>query len=211
MVLDIMTPEKARVGVWRVEEDQDFFLNNLTLSPTETGTLESLPPVKKHEWLASRYLLDCLVDHHTRIETGTRRTGKPYLVGRQEEISFSHSDACVAVMVGETDLGIDIQRCKEKIARVEHKFANAAESARIDRSDALLHLHVLWGAKEALYKVHAKKQLSFLSNIFVDLPEDIGDRGRFSGQINIRNTVTVCVLYYVIIDNYVLVYGQKVI
>jgi 4'-phosphopantetheinyl transferase EntD len=209
LILDITTPEESRVGVWHVAEDALYFQKQLSLSDTENAVLQGLRPVKKTEWLASRYLLDTLVDHHERIETGTLDTGKPFLVDRGEEISLSHSDQYVAAMVGNTPVGVDIQQCKEKILRVEHKFAHPEESKQIDRSNALLHLHVLWGAKEALYKVHAKKQLSFSRHIFVRLPPALGTSGQFAGEIRADHGQIDCILYYRILKEYVLVYAQK--
>ena len=209
LVLDITTSEQTRVGVWRIEENDVFFSDTINLSAAEKTVLNNLRDRNKLEWLASRFLLDRLLDHDTRIETGMLPSGKPYLIGRGEEISLSHSDSYVAAMVGTTDVGVDIQKCKDKILRVEHKFANAIESACIDRSQATLHLHVLWGAKEVMYKIYAKKQLSFISHIFVDVPPQVGEKGRFTGFVRTGDVRIDCIMDYLIIDNYVLVYGHK--
>ncbi|HLF63434.1 MAG TPA: 4'-phosphopantetheinyl transferase superfamily protein [Saprospiraceae bacterium] len=209
LVLDITTPEEARLGVWRIEEDSSFFSERLLLSDTEQSSLSILNSSKRLEWLASRFVLDQITNHSERIETSTRPSGKPYLIGRKEHISLSHSDAYVAAMIGDSDVGIDIQRCKDKIVRLEHKFANTMESACIDRSQAVLHLHILWSAKEALYKIYARKQLNFISHIFIDLPKLIQERGRFSGVVHAPDKELLCILDYLIIENYVLVYAQR--
>lgn len=209
LILDKHTPEQSRIGVWHVDEPEGYFTDRLQLSESELKTLSILSPVKRHEWLASRCVLDQIIDHSERIETGTLPSGKPILIGRKEEISLSHSDAFVAAMVGMTDVGIDIQRCKEKILQVEHKFANDEESARIDRSQVILHLHILWGAKEALYKIYARKQLNFRRHLFVDLPGNVSENGHFIGEIRVGEEQIRCALYYHILQNYVLVYGQK--
>lgn len=210
LVLDISTAEQTRIGIWRVEEPIPFFLNGLDLSQAEHILLSALNPVKQLEWLASRYVLDHITDHTERLETATLTTGKPYLVGRPEEISLSHSEAYVAAMIGQTDVGVDIQRCKEKILGLEHKFANPEESARIDRSRAMQYLHVLWSAKEALYKIYAQKRLNFRTHLFVDLPSRLVESGTFGGSIRVADTEIRCNLNYRMIDNYVLVYGHKI-
>lgn len=208
--LDIQSPENARVGVWKISEPAAFFAERLSLSEAETAHVGSLNPVRTLDWLASRFVLDQIIDHTSRIETRTLSSGKPYLVGRDEQISLSHSDDYVAAMIGYTDVGVDIQRCKEKIVSVEHKFARPEESSRIDRSNEITHLHVLWSAKEALYKIYARKQLNFTRHLYVDLPTILEPQGRFTGIITTAEEELHCVLYYLILKNYVLVYGQKI-
>jgi 4'-phosphopantetheinyl transferase EntD len=208
LVLDIQPYENTRLGVWRIDEPAGFFFSNLKLSIAEQSLLTTLLPAKKLEWLASRYVLDQIMDHPDRVDTNVLPSGKPILIGRDEEISLSHTDNHVAAMIGKTSVGIDIQRCKHKILQVEHKFASAAESALIDRSQPVLHLHILWGAKEALYKIYSKKQLNFISQIFVNLPAQIQENGDFSGVVKVSGDELNCRLSYHILDNYVLVYGQ---
>lgn len=199
----------AKLGAWKITEPSAFFSGYLHLTPNERTKLEGLPPVRQREWLASRYLLKSLIGMDEEMEIANHPTGKPYLLDRNEEISLSHSADCVAVMVGDTDVGVDIQICKEKILRLEHKFAHPEESACIDRSHALEHLHILWGAKETLYKIYARKQLHFITHLFVSLPKTLDTEGYFRGVIRISGEEIVCDLGYHILENYVLVYGRK--
>ena len=209
LTLDITTSEGSRLGVWRIDETAAFFSSHMVLSEKEQSLVAKLHERNKRQWLASRYLLDKIVDHTERIETSTLPTGKPILLGREDHISLTHSEDCVAAMIGNSDVGIDIQRCKEKILHIEHKFANAHESACIDRANALMHLHILWCAKEVLYKIYSKKKLSFSTHLFVDLPKYVDNAGRFSGSVRTSQEIIECSLNYIILENYVLVYGQK--
>ena len=209
MLLDIATPQ-SRVGVWHIEESPAFFLEHLSLSEKEQSTFAALTPRKQIQWLASRYALDLIVDHHERIETGAMPTGKPYLVGRNDEISLSHSEEYVAAMTGRVPVGVDIQKCKEKILQLEHKFARPSESAQIDRKEPVLHLHILWGAKEVLYKIYSLKKLNFLTHLSVDLPGKLSEKGDFTGVVRNGLTEIRCALEYRILEEFVLVYGHKV-
>ncbi len=209
LILDETVLDHARYGVWRIDEASDFFAGRMTLSDAEQALVAKLRTPQQREWLASRFVLDQICDHRTRIETASLPTGKPYLIGRPEEISLSHSGAYVAAMVGIRDVGIDIQLCKDKITRLEHKFARPEESERIDRTQAVLHLHLLWGAKETLYKIYAKKQLHFLRHLHVDLPVHLAETGSLSGVIYADGQTIRCVMEYRILNNYVLVYGEK--
>ena len=208
--LDEQVFTNARLGVWQVDEPVEYFLQRLPLTEDESTLISGMREPNRLEWLASRYLLDHICGHPERIDTVTDTHGKPHLVGRPEEISLSHSGTYVAAMLGIRDVGVDIQLCKDKILRLEHKFARPEESERIDRDHALIHLHVLWGAKETLYKIYARKQLHFIRHLHVDLPEHLSDRGAFSGNITISGETIDCILEYHIFKPYVLVYGQSI-
>jgi phosphopantetheinyl transferase len=197
------------VGVWHIEEDPSFFYENLALSMREQLVVSGLQPRKRIQWLASRYLLDLLVEHHERLETSSLETGKPILVDRIEEISLSHSEEYVAAMTGLLPVGVDIQKCKPKILELEHKFARPSESAIIDRRNPMLHLHILWGAKEVLYKIYSLRRLNFLSHLSVELPEVVHEHGVFTGSIENGAISIPCNLEYRIMSDYVLVFGSK--
>ena len=201
--------EGAQLGVWEICEEPAYFLDRVTLTPLEQDVVNGLSAVRLREWLASRYLLKVLLNAPEPLETDSLPTGKPFLVGRSEEISLSHSGDYVAVMVGQGNVGVDIQKCKEKISKLEHKFARPEESAGIDRSREVLHLHLLWGAKEALYKIYARKSLDFIANLHVDLPTAFDTQGTFTGQILVGTEIIPCLLRYRIFEPYVLVYGQE--
>lgn len=201
--------EGSKLGVWKITEPPEFFTTQLNLTPNEQATVDRLPPLRQREWLASRNLLKVLIGLDESLEIASHPTGKPYLIGRTDEISLSHSADCVAVMLGQAMVGVDIQICKEKIVTLEHKFARPEEQACIDRRDVVRHLHLLWGAKEALYKIYARKQLHFLTHLHVDLPAAVQTSGHFSGEIRIAEQTLPCTLRYEILEDYVLVYGQR--
>ena len=93
---------------------------------------------------------DCLKDQY----------GKPFLDGSNQFISFSHSEDLVAVAVSDVPVGIDIQLGVEKIARISHKFVNSEEASFANR-DLLTNLHLIWGAKEAVFKAYGRKEVDF--------------------------------------------------
>jgi hypothetical protein len=198
-----------QLGVWEIEEPLQYFLDRVTLSDAEQLTTDGMRENRLLEWLATRYLLKFMIDPGAFLDMATLPTGKPYLAGRDEEISLSHSGVYAAVMMGPQDVGVDIQICKDKITHLEHKFARPEESACIDRTNAVQHLHLLWGAKEVLYKIYARKQLDFITQLFVELPNTIESTGNFLGRIVAGNDNITCRLEYHIINNYVLVYGHR--
>ncbi|MDG2437463.1 MAG: 4'-phosphopantetheinyl transferase superfamily protein, partial [Polaribacter sp.] len=113
--------------------------------------------------------------------------GKPHLdAGRY--ISISHSFTFTAIIFSDNlPVGIDVEKQREKILKIAHKFTPFEEYKTIANVDALISkLTIVWGAKESLYKIYGKKKLLFLHHIFVDdfKFEDKKTKGeiRFNGE-----------------------------
>jgi len=208
MIMQEHVFDQAEIGVWRIDESLEYFASRVSLTQAEHDVTRDMSPKRLKEWMASRYLLKCLIGAEEPLKTAMLPGGKPFLIGRSEEISLSHSGDYVAAMTSRTDVGVDIQICKEKIIQLEHKFARPEESAQIDRKNAVMHLHLLWGAKEALYKIYAKKSLNFITHLHVDLPGVLDATGTFAGVIDTDDAQIRCNLRYHIMQNYILVYGQ---
>ena len=160
--------EHTKVAIWKIEEDDEFYLSKLSLFENEQAKLERINvPHKKTEWLASRYLLKLLVADAQPIKLIKTAEGKPKIEGKDLEISLSHSHNYVAAMVGKTPLGIDIEEIHPKIFRIQHKFLRPEELEAIDKKNALSHTYQIWSAKEALYKFYGLGRLRFKEQIWV--------------------------------------------
>lgn len=94
--------------------------------------------------------------------------GKPYLKDGTF-ISISHSHEFTGIILSKTDeVGIDIEKKREKILRIAHKFTPLEEYRTIANTEALIQkLTQVWCAKESLYKIYATPGLSFLNHIVV--------------------------------------------
>ena len=94
--------------------------------------------------------------------------GKPHL-NNNRFISITHSFNFTAIVYStETEVGIDIEKQRDKILKIAHKFTPIEEYKTIANHDALISkLTIVWGAKESLYKIYGKKKLLFLHHIYV--------------------------------------------
>ena len=72
-----------------------------------------------------------------------------------------------AVIVSNRKVGIDIEKQRDKIKRIAPKFTPIEEYQSLGETDLIRKLTMVWGAKEALYKLYGKKGLRFLEDIFV--------------------------------------------
>lgn len=192
-------------AIWKIEESADELYSQLQLKDHETDFLSTLNNGKRNlHWLSTRALLrsmlktdlyiDCLVDGH----------GKPYLANFPHRISLSHSYDYAAVMISEDKaVGIDIELIKDKIERVAKKFMTAAELSFIDQTNKIEHLYVCWCAKEAIYKLHGKRNVSFLDNIQLK-PFDFAVDGQFEAALNIEGTTKSFIVNFEKFQNYMI-------
>ena len=140
----------TKLGVWKIEESEDFFLRSLPLQRSITH------PHKRLQHLAGRYLLPFLFPDFPHEEIEIADTKKPFLPDEQYHFSISHCGDYAAAIVSSTErVGIDIEMITPRVDKIKHKFLHADELAfvnnqPVDQQISLLTL--LWSAKEAMFK-----------------------------------------------------------
>lgn len=88
-------------------------------------------------------------------EPAYRESGQPYFKNRPELfLSISHAKGWFAVSVGTVPVGVDIQTTSSRLKQGQDYFRNEQE-ARFSADEKALHL--IWGAKEAVYKLKEGK------------------------------------------------------
>lgn len=131
--------------------------------------------------------------------------GKPKIKDQLIKLSFSHSQnmiACIIDFEGE-EVGIDIEKKRESLSKIAHKFVNETDCA--PEKDELMSLHLIWGVKEVLYKVYGRKKLDFKRDLHVHC------KPQFCGQV-VKNTVNeIYSIDYQILNNFVLAWSVKLL
>ncbi len=197
----------GELGLWKIQEDEQFFNDKLELTPREEILLKSIKGHRKLEWLASRWLLHLMSGREMRGACLKDEYGKPYLENSFYEISISHSRELVTVMAAPQPVGIDIQKLVAKIDSIKHKFLRAEEQESLNEKNYLEHLHVYWGAKEALYKAYGRRQLDFKKHIFIEPFVFNLRQGRCRGKVIKEDFEAEFSLRYEQIGEYILVYA----
>ena len=185
LLLKKMVENGAVISIWQVVEAVDFFTQKLDLQAVEEAELANLKGRRRLEWLASRYLVHEMLlslGYEDRVPVIKDEFGKPHIWGTPFHLSFSHSHELVAVILASSPTGIDVQHIVPKIERLAQKFLGEAELASLRPETRLEQLHVYWGAKEALYKAHGRRELNFRGNIFIE-PFDYQPIGRTTGRV----------------------------
>lgn len=125
-------------------------------------------PVAKRELEKSgtRYLIEKLLNT-SEFQLRYTPQKKPYLEGRTEHISISHSHDWLAIIMNTREnTGIDIELVRDKVKNVQHKFLNEQEKRfALNDTEKLI---TIWAAKEALYKVYGLKELEFIQHLSVE-------------------------------------------
>lgn len=173
----------GELGIWEITEPEDYFIKELELFPTEKEYIATLKGRRKLEWLAGRYLLHYMSGRAIRGACIKDEFGKPFLKDSQFQISISHSRELASVIAAPFSVGIDIQKLVGKIERIAHKFMRENEMESLEARTRLEHLHVYWGAKEALYKAYGRRQLDFKKHIHIEPFSYDLDNGFCSGQV----------------------------
>ncbi len=199
---------EGEIGLWEVKEDELFFLEQLPLSVAEDKYIASIKGHRRLEWLASRFLLHKMSGRTKRSACLKDEHGKPFLVDSLYDISISHSREFAAVMAAPQSVGIDIQKMVDKIERIAHKYMREEEMASLAADTRIEHLHVYWGAKEALYKAYGRRQLDFKEHIFIQPFQFDVTNGHCQGYTQKSDEYLSFDLHYEIIENdFMLVYA----
>ncbi|WPP48056.1 4'-phosphopantetheinyl transferase family protein [Catalinimonas niigatensis] len=170
--------DKLSWALWKIDSSWTELLRERTFSKDEHALLASIShPIKKAEFLASRLALHALlssigIDHYIMQKD---EHGKPYLMDSSFYISLANSYPYAAAIVhSQAPIGIDIEKPSDKLIRVQHKFLHETEWMTFKDNPELLCL--AWCAKESLYKLHGRKNLSFKGNICIreiDYPQNM--------------------------------------
>ena len=161
-----ISPE-TKVFIWKIEETIDDLKTGIKLTEKSNARLNSMKSeLHQKGFLSIRHLLKevNLIDADLQYD----EFGKPHL-DKGRFISITHSFHFTAIIYStETEVGIDVEKQRDKILKIAHKFTPIEEYKTIANHDALISkLTIVWGAKESLYKIYGKKKILFLHHIYV--------------------------------------------
>lgn len=210
MALELkLEADDFELAVWHVTEDMSYFEQKLYIHEDEKEIIEELSPRKKLEWYSSRYLLHLMSGRAARGHFIKDMHGKPFLQDSDRSISISHSNNYVAVIASKKTVGIDIQTYVQKIKRIQHKYVRKDEEPFLLNADDIKTLHIIWGAKESLYKAYGKRGLRYLEHLQLKNLDSKSEQGVFTGTIQIDEWKEAYDIFFISNSKYVLVYAKK--
>ena len=159
----------TKVLIWKIEESFDTLLKNIELTAENTGRLNSMKSILHQKgFLSIRHLL--ALEGYTDYDLYYDTNGKPHLKD-ELNISITHSFIFSAIILSDTKVGIDVEKKRDKILRIAHKFTSVKNFDKSSLTTKIRKLTAIWCAKESLYKSFNNVGLSFLNHIHV---EDFG-------------------------------------
>ena len=194
-------------GVWHIAEPEAELRSELRLFSAEREQLDRIKGKgRRREFLAARHLLHKMSGRAERGELYKDADGKPHLRDSPFYVSISHTVDYSAAVAHPRPCGIDVQRIVPRIRKLARKFVGPAEARLLSGlPDDLLHLHLIWSAKEALYKAYGRRQLDFKQHLFTDFPADLTGGAVAGAELRIGGGVRVFDLRYRLYDDFVLV------
>ncbi|MEM8583513.1 MAG: 4'-phosphopantetheinyl transferase superfamily protein [Bacteroidota bacterium] len=194
----------GQLGLWAISEPESWLRDQLILLGEEQKQLDAIKGEgRRKEFLAARLLLHKLSKRPVRAALIKDRHGKPRLADSRYQISISHTNGLSAAFAHPKPCGVDVQRLVQKIHRIAPKFINKQESGYLsvqDDGDLLIEQHLIWSAKEAMYKAYGLKQLDFKAHLTVILPELKKSSGPFVGTLKKAELTIQYDFQYWIID-----------
>ena len=191
------------IYVWKIEESLDDLSKEMLLTDRSKNRIQSMKSeLHQRGFLSVRHLLK--EAGYSDFDLFYNENGKPHLKN-EKHISITHSFNFSALIVSNIDVGIDIEKNREKIKIIQHKFVNF-ESGFIHKDDDYIQqLTVIWGAKESLYKIYPFGGLTFKNDIDINSFQ-ISDK-KTTGFIKVKDWTKNYQIHFEQIENFTLVYA----
>ena len=157
---DLDDPAHSRVGVWQISESEEE-LRAMTSIPSDE--LEEISYIRngslRKQKLAVRALLDAMFEE--KVYLSHHDNGKPYIENNAINISITHTEKYVAVILNDTeDVGIDCES-------LDRDFSED-EIDDLDDGQKNEQLAIYWCAKEAIYKLTSQYDVDFAEQIEIE-------------------------------------------
>ena len=196
----------AELAVWQITETEDELK---TLSSVPTDEMEEINlygnESQRKQRLAVRALINELFDEKMYLDH--HDNGKPYLENCATNISITHTDKYVAVILNDNeDVGIDIESLSRDFSAVERKALSEDEVEDLDEDKRNEQLAIYWCAKEAIFKRLSAYRVNFAEQIEVERFRPKGEGELDATFIHKDGYEEEFELEYMTFDNHVLVW-----
>ena len=171
LIKDLDDDYHSRVGVWQITETEDELR---ALSSIPSDELEEISYIRseslRKQKLAVRALLDALFEE--KVYLSHHDNGKPYIENSAMNISITHTNRYVAVILNPTvEVGIDCESLDRDFSAVKKKALSEdeiEEVEEIDEDQRNEQLAIYWCAKEAVYKKMSQYKVDFAEQIEIE-------------------------------------------
>ena len=195
----------TQILVWKITESYEELFDTVALNDKNSIRLGKMKSqMHQRAFLSVRKLLQ--LAGYSDFDLYYDEFGKPHL-SDSKYISITHSHDFSAIIVSDEAVGIDIELQRNKIIRIADKFCNTEFQFLNpnDQPEFIRKLTVIWGAKEAIFKIRNEKGISFKNHIQVN-SFDL-EKKETVVELHFNNLVKDFKIYFEEIEEFTLVYA----
>lgn len=193
------------IFVWKIEESFDELSKNILLTRrSEKRMLSMKSELHQRGFLSVRHLLK--EAGYVDEDLFYNGNGKPHLKSGKH-ISITHSFTFSAIAISDKEIGVDIEKNRDKIKIIQHKFVNFERGFIHKDDDYIQQLTVIWGAKESLYKIYPYGGLTFKNDIDINSFQ-IADK-KTTGYIKVKGWDKQYTIGFEQLNGFTLVYALE--
>ena len=195
--------ENAQVLIWQITESFEDLFDEVYLKDISLVRVNNMKALSHQKgFLSIRKLLQEV--GYSDEDLFYDETGKPNLVDGKL-ISITHSFEFSAIIISEKIAGIDLEMQREKIITIAEKFMDTEFDflPKEKELDFIQKSTVIWGVKEAVFKIENQVGISFKDHISV-FPFEMAD-GKTSAILTFESQVKEYSIQFEIVENYIVV------
>lgn len=149
---------------WKISEALVDLKNACTLTSHSEQRLECMKAESQQKgFLAVRMLLQHIGLSDADLSYDTH--GKPHLQNGKH-ISISHSHQFSVIAISTQPVGIDMELIKEKTLKIAPRYLDVSHLDGLSEADQSIKATIIWGIKEAVFKIKSQPGISFPNHIF---------------------------------------------
>lgn len=150
-------------------------------------------PLRLRHFLASRLLVQHVFPGSELYKDAF---GKPFIRGFNGYISLSHSGELAGLYVSTNGAcGLDLEVVGTQITNIAERFCTPEELACTHEGSDETALHLIWGAKECMYKTYGKKGVDFRKQMRIS-PFVAAESGTLQGSLNMPDQESAFHIHY---------------
>ena len=168
LIQDLDDDYHSKLGVWKITESEEELRR---LSSVPADELEEISYIKSESLRKQKFAVRALLDimFGEKVYLSHHDNGKPYIENSATNISITHTDKYVAVILNDTEeVGIDCESLDRDFSAVEKKALSEEEIESLDEDTRNEQLAIYWCAKEAIYKKMSQYNVDFAEQIEID-------------------------------------------
>lgn len=162
----ISVDSNSVILIWKITESFNDLFRAVSMKDNSLARLEGMKS-ESHQrgFLAVRMLLQ--EAGYTDFDLYYDEFGKPHLKDGKN-ISISHSYDFSVIMLSDKNIGIDLELRRDLIKKIARKFADEpfVYQCENNSTEYISKLTVIWGIKEAVFKVRNEVGISFKDHVF---------------------------------------------